>query len=141
MAIMNSNRNIYEWTKRRKKIDPYQAKLGYDEVHGLVKNWIVRKLRVIIPFTELHNLFRRGNLSLSVSQVDSYIVSVKLTYDEHWNSAKNWAALISNILITTNYESLKYDEDFYDKQHRLGEIHENPKEIIMDFSSIEKIKF
>ena len=135
MAIRNMNRNIYEWNNLRKRKHG-QSALGFDEVHGLAKNWLVRRLRKIISHTELSHIFRRGNLSVSISGSGGYVTNMRIMYDEGWQECRKYTGMINDVFASINYEALKYDGAITYP----GEIIDK-SDFVLDFSSIERINF
>ena len=136
-AIRNCNRNIYEWITVKKKSSHFV--ITYTEIRGLVKNWIIRRLKDLMGVATVDRALREGNLCISVNENDNYICSMTLTSVDNWRTLHQNIELINSAMKEINYESLRYNPNDYmlDGTTPISDF----EPIYVDTSSIERIKF
>ena len=139
-AIRNCNRNMYEWITKNKRGSRFV--ITYTEVKGVVKNWIVRRLRTMIDHADLDRAIRYGNLVISINEKDGYIERIYLNdSNSHWSGIDNIIKRLMEAMESINYKHLKYDPSDYEidgvqpKEAHFG----NPANISLD--TIKNIKF
>lgn len=141
-AIRNCNRNIYEWMEKTKRGSRFT--ISHNEIRGLVKNWIIRRLRSEISIAQIDGILRNGNLVISVNDKDNYISSLKfssyrsnLSYSLMDNQINKFQEIFDSI----NYSSLKYNPSDYEIDGITPVLPNYGIPSMIDFESISKIKF
>ena len=138
-AIRNCNRNIYEWVEGKKKSSHFT--ISYTEIRGLVKNWMIRKLRDSMGLINVERALKEGNLSIHVNEVENYIAGLDLTSDGQWRKTMDDISLLKSIMKNINYKALTYNPSDYlmDGVTPKNENFDHPE--FIDLSSIKNIKF
>jgi|SRR5688572_8445754 len=136
-AIRNCNRNIHEWIEGKKKSSHFT--ISYTEIRGLVKNWIIRRLKDVMGVADIDRALREGNLCISVNETDNYICGLSLTSTDTWRALHRNIELIRDAMKDINYQSLRYNPNDYLLDGMTPKYDFEP--IYVDTSSIERIKF
>ena len=136
-AIRECNRNIYEWMVKKKRGSIFT--ISHTEIRGLVKNWIIRRLKDIMGNVQADRVLREGNLYVSIDDTNNCIHSISLSSTEEWRSIHGDVEIVKSAMNDIVFTSLRYNPADYhmddSKEAHCG----NPSWISL--SSIEKIKF
>ena len=134
-AVKNCNRNLYEWTNSTKKNTHYT--ISYTEVRGLVKNWVIRRLKDVMGVVNADRCLREGNLIITLDHNDNSIKSLTLCSTDEYRSAYKDIETIKKVMATIDYKSLKYDPADYLLDGFSPALSINN----FDLSSIKNVKF
>jgi len=134
-AVRNCNRNLYEWTTSTKKNKHYT--ISYSEVRGLVKNWIIRRLKDVMGVVNADRCLREGSLVVTLNESDNSIGSLTLCSTDEYRLAYKDIETIKHCMARLDYKSLKYDPADYLLDGFSPALSINN----FDLSSIRNIKF
>lgn len=106
-AVCHVNRNLYEWTTGAKK-GKIQLTLGFNEVRGLVRNWLIRSLRDKIGYGEADRIFRGMYITMEpdYGSIKSISLSSEGRYCRMYKP-------INEVLLSLSYQNLRYNPNDY----------------------------
>jgi hypothetical protein len=140
-AIKNCNRNIYEWVEKSKRGARFT--ISHTEIHGLVRNWVIRRLKDVLGAADADRVLRQGNLCVSVNPQNNSISRLYLTGDGDWSEVKTKIKVVKDAMSMIDYEAQRYDP----KDYKLDGITPLNSHSFIDhpmsisFDSIKNVKF
>lgn len=136
-AVRNCNRNIYEWMVKDKRGSRFT--ISHTEVRGVVKNWIIRKLKDVMGNVQADRVLREGNLYVSVDDRNNCIARISLSSTDEWRQIHGDIETVKAAMDDLDFEYLRYKPEDYHMDDVKNYHHDNPTWISLE--TIEKIKF
>lgn len=156
--LIDTNRCIFNWMNLSSRDNKF--KINYDEIKGLLNNWIARHLRPIIGQSEVHWLFRSGKPIVEIDSKTGYISKVTICTPGNFgyfsNAGERIRAKVAQLFSAVDCRSFYYnparkeiDELFWNPIFKtstasVADKFNNVKftaNVPVDLSSISKISF